>query len=205
MLRRPQRLRTTDLENEIAQNLRAIPRVVHFRMELHRKPLLRHILNSRDRMSGLGSQLKARRQLQRFVPMRHPNRLPFRQALKQHRLGDDVNLRVPVLSLVRWPHFAAESMHHELQAVADAEHGQPQSENLRIRRWRIFVVDRPRRPREHNAGGRVALQLIKRRRTGEHHGKNILFADAARDELRVLRAKVKNDDALVENGLGFHG
>ena len=62
--------------------------------------------------------------------------------------------------------------------------------------------------------GRVALDFIELGRAGQHDGKNILFADAARDELRILRAKVEDDDGLGEGrlaqrrwatlGLGFH-
>jgi len=36
---------------------------------------------------------------------------------------------------------------------------------------------------------RVAADLIKACGAGKHHGKNILFTDAARDELRILRAQ----------------
>ena len=205
VLRRPQRLSPTDLEDKVAQNLRPVSRVVNLRMELHRKPLLRHILDSRHSMSSLRRQLKSRRQLQRLVPMRHPHRLPLRQSRKQHRLRDNIDLRMPILALIRRPDLAAQRVHHELQPVTDAKHGQPQLEHARIRRRRIFVVDRPRRAREHNPSRSAALHLIKRSRAGEHHRKNILFADAARDELRILRAKVEDYDGLIKSGLGFHG
>ena len=58
--------------------------------------------------------------------------------------------------------------------------------------------------------GRVALDFVERSGAGQHDGENVLFADAARDELRILRAKVEDDDrlvkdGLVKDGLGFHG
>jgi hypothetical protein len=40
---------------------------------------------------------------------------------------------------------------------------------------------------------------------GKHDREDFLFADAARDELRILRAKVEDDDCLIQRGLGFHG
>ena len=166
MLRRPHGLRSADLKHEVAKNLRAVPRVVYFRMELHGKPLLRHVLNSRNRMNGLGSQLKSGRQLQSLVPMRHPNSLLLSQALKQHRLGDDVDLRVSILPLIRRAHLAAQRVHHELQSVTDPQHRQPQFEDSRIRRRRIFVIHGPRRAREHNADGRIAAHLVQRGSAG---------------------------------------
>ena len=110
---------------------------------------------------------------------------------------------MPVLTLIRRPHLAAQGVHHELQPVTDAQHGQPQLEQARIRRRRVFVIDRPRRAGEHNAHRRVALDLVKRGRAGQHHRKDILFADAARDELRILRAEVEDDDGLVKAWIGF--
>ena len=103
-----------------------------------------------------------------------------------------------VLALVRRTHFSAEGVHHELQSVADAEHGQAQLEDARVGGGRVFVVDRPRGSREHDADGRVAFDLVELGRAGEDDGKNILFTNAARDELRVLRAKVEDDDGLVK-------
>ena len=137
--------------------------------------------------------------------MRHPHRLPLRQSREQRRLRDDINLRMTIFALVRRPYLAAQRVHHELQPVADAKDGQPHLEHAPIRRRRILVVDRPRRTRQHNSNRSAALHLIKRGRAGEHHRKNILFADSASDELRVLRAKVEDYDGLIESGLAFHG
>jgi hypothetical protein len=51
----------------------------------------------------------------------------------------------------------------------------------------------------------VALHFFEGRCAGQHDGENILFPDAAGYELRVLRAKIKDDYGLVGAGLGFHG
>jgi hypothetical protein len=168
-------------------------------MELDRKPFFRNVLNSSHGMGRFRDQLKAGRQLQRFVAMRHPHRLPLGESVEQQRLGDDIDFRVAVLALVGRPHLAAERVHHELQPVTNAEHRYAQIEDAPVRGRGIFVVDRPGCSREHNAYGRAVLDLVERGRAGQHDGKNILFADAARDELGILRAKVEDDD-----GLGFH-
>ena len=109
-----------------------------------------------------------------------------------------------VLTLLGRAHLTAERMHHKLQSVADAKHGQAKLEDASIGRRRVFVVDRPRRARQNNATRRITLDLVERGRAGQHDGENILFANAACDQLRVLRTKVENDDGFAELGLGFH-
>jgi len=47
--------------------------------------------------------------------------------------------------------------------------------------------------------GRIAADFIQAGGAWEDDGKDVLFADAARDELRILRAKIEDDD-----GVGFH-
>jgi hypothetical protein len=57
-----------------------------------------------------------------------------------------------------------------------------------------------RRPSAQNDADRpIALDFIQRGGTGEDDGKYFEFADAARNQLRVLRTEVENDD-----GLFFH-
>ena len=118
-----------------------------------------------------------------------------------------------ILALVGRAHLATQRVHHELQPITDAEHGHAQFEHARIGGGSIFVVHRPGRPRQNDSSRRIALHLIKLGRTRQHDGKNILFADATRDQLGILRAKIENDDGLTESrlaesllvrGLGFH-
>src|SRR5271155_225216 len=116
--------------------------------------------------------------------------------MEEHGVRHDVDLRVTVLTFLRGTHLAAESVHHELQSVTNAEDGQSQLKEARISRRRIFVVDRPRRTGKHNAHGAAVLNLSERGVAGQYHGENVLFADAARDELRILRAEVEDDNGL---------
>ena len=201
-------------KTKFLQNLRALRRVVHLGMELHRIPFLLDVLNSGDRVVRLRHQFEARRQFERFVAVRHPDGKFLRQSLKQHRIRNHVDFGVAVFALFRRTHLAAERVHHELQSVADAKNGHAQLEDARVGGRRVFVVDRPWRARENDAGGRVGLDLGEFRRARQHDGKNILLADAARDQLRVLCAEIKNDDGLRNDGLlgrlllrgfGFHG
>ncbi len=68
----------------------------------------------------------------------------------------------------------------------------------------VFVVHRRRSAGKDDSDWRVAANLLQRSIARKYYGKNILFPDAARDELRILRAKVEdNEDCRA--GLGFHG
>ena len=143
-------------------------------------------------------QLKTRRQFQRFVAMRHPHRKFFGQSLKKKRIGNDIDFSVPVLALVGGTHLASQRVHHELQSIADAKHRQAQFEEARVSRRSVLVIDRPWRSGKNNADGRVAVDLVEFCRAGQHNREDILFADAARNELGILRAKVEDDNALAE-------
>ena len=80
----------------------------------------------------------------------------------------------------------------------------PSTGRPRCRTWsshggRVGFVDGRRAAGEDDAAGDVALDFFQRGGAREDDGEDVLFADAARDELRVLRAEVEDDDRL-----GFH-
>ena len=106
---------------------------------------------------------------------------------------------VPVLALLAGTDFAAQLVGHVMQAVADAQHGQAEVQDLLFGDGRAGFVDGRRASGEDDAAGRVALDFFERGRAREDDGEDVLFADAARDELGVLRAEVEDDDRL-----GFH-
>ena len=72
-LRRPVWLQPANVEDEVAQDLRASRRVMDFGMKLHRVILLRGILDGRDSVRGSSDQLEAGRQLVSFIAVRHPD------------------------------------------------------------------------------------------------------------------------------------
>ena len=169
-------------------------------MELDGEILLRRVLNGGDGVRGLADQLEAGRQLDGFVAMRHPHRQRPAQALEQRSVvAQQFHLGVTVLALVSGAHLAAQLVHHELQAVTDAQHRHAEMQDSLVRRRRIGVIDRRRPARQHDAGGMIALDFIEWSVARQDDGEDVQFADAARDELRILRAKVEDDDRL-----GFH-
>jgi len=132
--------------------------------------------------------------------MRHPNRKLRRQSLKKLRVGLlDLDLGMPILAFRSGAHFAAEGIDHELQSIADTEHGEAKLEDTFVGVRSVLVIDRRWTARQNNPDGMVAANLFERGIEGENDREDFLFADAARNQLRILRAKVKDNDRL-----GFH-
>src|ERR1700751_3703910 len=101
---------------------------------------------------------------------------------------------MPILTLVGTTHLPPERMHHQLQTVADAKYRYAHSEYARVGRGSILVVNRRRPARQHDAHRRVASDFLKSGVAGKNDRKDSLFADAARNQLRILRSEVEDDD-----------
>ena len=126
----------------------------------------------------------------------HTGQRPAQTLEQRSVVAQQFHLGVTVLALVSGAHLAAQLVHHELQAVADAQHRHAKMEHALVRRRRVGVIDRRRPARQHDARGMIALNFIERSGAGQDDGEDVVFADAARDELRILRAKVEDDDRL---------
>ena len=104
------------------------------------------------------------------------------------------DLGMTVLTLAGSVNRAAESVRHELQSVADAEHGQAKIEHLRIGRGRVHVINRARAAGENDADRIIAANLLQFGRTRQDDGEDVLLTNTPRNELRVLRAEVQDND-----------
>jgi hypothetical protein len=85
-------------------------------------------------------------------------------------------------------------MRDELQAVADAERGQAEFEDGGVGGRRVGVVDRAGSSGEDETEGLLGANLFDGCSAGKDDGEDVLLADAARDELGVLRTEVEDDD-----------
>ena len=92
----------------------------------------------------------------------------------------------------------AECLRHGLEAVADTEHRNVQIEQRRIQLRRTVGVHAGRAAGEHDGLRIAGLDLFDRRGVRDDLGEHPRLADAARDQLGVLRAEI--DD---ENGAGL--
>ena len=142
MLRRPGGFGAANVQSKVAQDVGAGLGVAHFGMKLHRPHLALGSLDGGHGTGRTGHQVEAGGQFYRFVAVRHPDGKSGGKAFEEARTVLDLHVRVAVLAFVRGAHFAAEGVHHELQSVADTEHGQAQLEHARVGGRRIRVVDR---------------------------------------------------------------
>ena len=116
--------------------------------------------------------------------------------------GDQRDLGVPVLTRVGSLGFAAKLLGHRLHAVADAEQRQPAVEHLLRRDGRTVFGGRLRPPRQDDALGRELRDLRRVVVPRPDLAINADFPDAARDQLRVLRAEIEDEDLV---GMEVHG
>src|SRR5689334_8919378 len=94
-------------------------------------------------------------------------------------------------------HLATQFVGNKVETVTDAKHGQPKREHAFIGWWSILIVDGRRSPARNDASRPIAFYFFKRGRARQDNGKYFKFADAARNELCILRTEVENDDGLV--------
>ncbi len=194
--RRPVAARPADLK-KICDQLRTQRRVMHLGMELHRPDAALLVGNPSQRVCRNGDAAKSGRQFLRLVAVAHPNLDRSRQIRKKRRRAVfDRHLGMAVLALGRRAHLAARVMHDEVQSVADAESGHIKLQHTRVGGRRVGIVHRRRAAGKNQSDGIAGLNLTERRRARQHNGEDILLADAPRNQLRVLRAKVEDYDCL---------
>jgi hypothetical protein len=136
----------------------------------------------------------------RLVSVRHPDGKFCGKAVEKAAAVFDFDIRTAVLALVGGANFSAEGVHHKLQSVADAEYGQAQLKDFGVRGWSVGVVDRRWATGKNDSDRGVAFNFFDAGCARQNYRKNILFTNAARDELGILGAEVEDYD-----GLGFHG
>src|ERR1700738_806099 len=113
----------------------------------------------------------------------------------------DIQNGATVFTTRRRLHFPAQVIGEPLHAVADSQHWDAERKNGWVAFGSLRIIDRAGSPGEHDACWFEFADFIERGRAWENGGKDLLFADAASDELRVLAAEVENDYA-AELGVG---
>ena len=136
----------------------------------------------------------------RTAPVEVRERVSFtaeqsRKAAEELRAVADGELHGAVFTTRSALHFSAEGVGDPVKAVADAENGKAHVEDLGVADGRGRVVNGGGAAGEDYARGLIATDLIERCSARENGGEDVTLADAASDELRVLRAEVENDDA----------
>jgi hypothetical protein len=94
---------------------------------------------------------------------------------------------------------SAEHVRHQLHAVADAERGHTEFEDAGIAERRIVFGHAFRAARQNQSHRRARGQNLDRRVERENLGVDRQLAQAARDQLRELRAEIQHEDRLMRH------
>ena len=105
-----------------------------------------------------------------------------------------------VFALWSGNNIAPKLLRNEVQSITDAQHGESLGQHALIGRRSVSIIHRRRATAKNDPGRVIAFDLVKRSGAGQNNGKDFQFTDAARDELRILRAEVEDDNRLF-----FHG
>ena len=202
--RRPGRRRIGDPVEEVLQHVLPVRRVDDFRVELDAVEPPGRILERRDgRRGGASRDRRAERRRGDRVAMAHPDGLLRRQPVEE-RARAVVELGLAELRGPRSRDLAAELERHQLGAVADAERGDPELEELLVDPRRPLRVDRRGAAGEDHRDGVAPADLRRAQRVRDELGVDPGIADAARDQLRVLAAEVEHEHRTLL-GRGFRG
>ena len=193
-----------DAVREVAQDLEAALGVHDFRVEQQRvEPRARRPPSPRParwRSSRRPRSRPARRRRsRRGWPRRESRPARRRRAAARSPIARrSIDGRMAELALRRRRDRAAERVRHQLHAVADAEHRAcPRSNSAGIALRRARVRHALRTARQDDAGRLARANLVGRRVRRPDLRVDRQLAQTPRDELRVLRSEIENDDGLM--------
>ena len=190
----PQGLEPADAEQEVAEDLLAPGRVVHFGMELHPVEPPGEVSDSPGgAVVAAADHLEPRRQALHPVAVAHPDLLFGVQAEKQVVKIADGKGFVAVFPGPGRGHLAAQEVVEELDAVTDAQDRDPQGEQVRVHAGGIPVVDAPGASRQDDGLGGKLLDARKRHDVGVDFAVNLKLPHPPGDELGVLGAEVQDE------------
>ena len=201
---RPVTGRAADLIQEVAQHGLTILGVVDLGVELHAVEAARLIADA-DRRAGIRMRHKPERirHLGHIVAVAHPRDALLRQAAEKTAVGIEPGLRLAVLARGVLPgggHFPAKILCHELAAIANAEDGDAEPEDLRIHLRRTFGVHTLRAAGEDDTDGVKGADLIHGHGVRLDFAIDIALAHAARNKLVILPSEIEDDDRLIRHG-----
>ncbi len=131
------------------------------------------------------------------IAVAHPHRLFPGRTDKHRLLDDDLELRETVLAVRRGPHVPAEVARHEVEAVADTQNRNTKRENRPVDLRRPVLEDAGRPARKHNRNRRQSLDLTCRKVAAFDDRLDPKLPQTARDQLRVLRPEIEDENDLV--------
>ena len=163
--RRPGLDAAGDLAQEAVEDLLAVGRVDDLGMELDPvQAALRVLAGGHRRARAGGERLESGRRLEDRVAVAHPARLLGRQPGEQPAaVTGEGELGAAELAGLGALDAAAERPDHRLHPVTDAEHRDPELEQLAAQLGGALGVDRGRAAREHQRARRALADRLERR------------------------------------------
>ena len=206
--RGPQGFTLADVTHEALQHAHTLTGVGHFRVELHAVETFFFVRHDGERAAfSAGNGHEVGRDSGDFVAVAHPH-VQQRFAVcgqgvfdtaHQRAVGDDFNLCVAELTLVRAFYVAAQLHRHGLHAVANAEHRYARFEHV-LRRTRAVLFGSAFRAAGQDDAAWIELaNLCFRDIPRPQLTVNAQLTHAARHQLSVLRTKVQDENAMFMN------
>ncbi len=204
--RGPLRAATADLVQEAREDRRALQRVRDLGMKLQAVDMALLVGHAGDRRAvGARHQLEPGRHFGDAVAVRHPHvehavtfgGLVVLDIAQQLGMAARAHAGVTEFALADVFDLAAELLGDRLHAVADAENRQAELEQPGRNFRTIAIQGRFRAAREYESTRAEITDLRELRIPGVNFAVNPGFAHAARDQLRVLRAEIEDQDPVV--------
>ena len=194
------------LVQEVLDDLLTLLGVLHLGVPLHAVEALLGVAECGDgRRIGRGEHLEALGCGGDLVAVAHPDDLVVGLAAEQHSaVARHPGIRRAVLAQAGVGDLSSELLGHHLEAVADTQGRHPELQHAGVERRRARLVHRRRPARQDQRDGVFGLDLGGRDGVRHDLAVDTRLADAARDQLRILRAEVDDEDGTL-GGLGLSG
>jgi hypothetical protein len=205
--RRPCARAAAHAAREVAQHQPARLGVHDLGVELHADDRLARMGDGGEgRVLAGGDHLEAGRQAQHAVAVAHPHRAlgAPRQRREQRVVALQLEQRAAVLSVFRLLDDAAELVAEQLEPVADAEHRHAEPVDLGVDARRSAREHARRAAREDDPARPPRADPIERPVVRMDLAVDLVLAQPAGDELRVLGAEIQDQDPVGMN-VGGHG
>src|SRR6266478_7323062 len=129
-----------------------------------------------------------------------PDAQRFRYAGKQLGLSRsalvaDFQVRTPIFAAFCFLDLAAERMCNPLHPVANPQYRNSQRKHPWVALWGTRVINRAWPAGQNDSRGLQLADLFERRCARQNGGEHLLFADAARNQLRILPAEIEDHHA----------
>ncbi len=194
---RPRRPAARRFVQERLQDFLPALRVHDLGVELHAVDHPFAVFQRGDRNTvGVRADRETGRRLRDGVTVAHPHDLLGRLALEEWRSAVAAQFGAAVLTRAGLAHLAAEIACDELRAVTDAEQRHARVVDRGVDRRRTVDMHRRGTAREDDRL-RVAREHLRDRHRPRHDlAVHVRLADATRDQLRVLRPEVDDENEI---------